>query len=85
LATRVESIVDTTRDIHFDSKFDFDFASSLLLDLAQERSLEGLVEKWVVAAMTHHEIARTEVGLIEKGDLCSYSSNGGRTTCAFLA
>jgi len=63
--------VDTTSDNRFDSRLDFDFASSLLLDLARERSLEGLMEKSVVAAMTHHEIARTEVWLIEKGDLCS--------------
>ncbi|HXR48302.1 MAG TPA: sigma 54-interacting transcriptional regulator [Candidatus Limnocylindrales bacterium] len=63
--------MDTTSDNRFDSRLDFDFASSLLLDLARERSLEGLMEKSVVAAMTHHEIARTEVWLIEKGDLCS--------------
>ena len=37
-----------------------------------ERSLEGLMEKSVVAAMTHHEIARTEVWLIEKRELSAF-------------
>ena len=69
--TTSDNRFETASDSRFDSRLDFDFASSLLLDLARERSLEGLMEKSVVAAMTHHEIARTEVWLIEKGDLCS--------------
>jgi transcriptional regulator with GAF, ATPase, and Fis domain len=62
--------VETTSDKRYDTRFDFDFASSLLLDLAQERSIEGVMEKAQGAAMTNPEIARTEIWLIGKGDLC---------------
>jgi len=67
----LNSAVQPASDSRFDSRFDFDFASSMLLDIAQERSLEGLMEKATAAAMRHHELARTEVWLIEKGDICS--------------
>ena len=62
--------METTSDKRYDTRFDFDFASSLLLDLAQERSIEGVMEKAQGAAMTNPEIARTEIWLIGKGDLC---------------
>jgi len=62
---------ETASDSRFDSRFDFGFASSLLLDMAQERSLEGLMEK-VIGGMSHRrQIARVEFWLIEKGDICS--------------
>jgi formate hydrogenlyase transcriptional activator len=63
-------IVETSSDNRYDSRFDSDFATRLLLDLAQERSLDGLMEKSLSAAMTQHEIARAEIWLIEKGDIC---------------
>jgi transcriptional regulator with GAF, ATPase, and Fis domain len=61
--------VETASDKRYDTRFDFDFASSLLLDIAQERSFDGLMEKSVSVASP--EIARSEIWLIEKGDLCS--------------
>ncbi|HEX5397573.1 MAG TPA: sigma 54-interacting transcriptional regulator [Verrucomicrobiae bacterium] len=68
----IEATVETTSDSRFDSRFDFDFASSLLLDIAQERSLEGLMDKSIAAAITNPEFARVEIWLIEKGDICSH-------------
>ena len=81
--------VETTSDNRYDSRFDFDFASSLLLDIAQERSLDGLLEKSLRSAMTQHEIARVEIWLIEKGDICSRCAQRPRcpdqTRCLHLA
>jgi transcriptional regulator with GAF, ATPase, and Fis domain len=61
--------MENSSDKRYDTRFDFDFASSLLLDIAQERSLEGLMEKAVSTASP--EIARAEIWLIDKGDICS--------------
>jgi len=61
--------VETASDKRYDTRFDFDFASSLLLDIAQERSFDGLTEKSVGVASP--EIARLEIWLIDKGDICS--------------
>jgi transcriptional regulator with GAF, ATPase, and Fis domain len=61
--------VETASDKRYDTRFDFDFATRLLLDIAQERSLEGLLEKSVSAP--NPEIARSEIWLIQKGDICS--------------
>jgi transcriptional regulator with GAF, ATPase, and Fis domain len=63
--------VDATSDNRYDTRFDFDFASSLLLEVAQERSVERLIQKSIGAAMSHPEFARVEFWLIEKGDICS--------------
>ena len=63
--------MDGASDNRFDTRFDFDFASSLLLEVAQERSVEQLLQKCVGAAMSHPEFARVEFWLVEKGDLCS--------------
>jgi len=62
--------VETASDRRYDTRFDSDFASNLLLDIAQERSFEGVMEKVRGAAMTHPEIARVEIWLIGKGDIC---------------
>jgi len=62
-------VVETASDKRYDTRFDFDFATRLLLDIAQERSLEGLLEKSVSAP--NPEIARSEIWLIQKGDICS--------------
>jgi transcriptional regulator with GAF, ATPase, and Fis domain len=62
--------VGATSDNRYDTRFDSDFASNLLLDIAQERSFEGLMEKAHGAAMTQAEIARVETWLIGKGDIC---------------
>jgi transcriptional regulator with GAF, ATPase, and Fis domain len=61
--------VEVASDKRYDTRFDFDFATRLLLDIAQERSLEGLLEKSVSAP--NPEIARSEIWLIQKGDICS--------------
>ncbi|MGC1452748.1 MAG: hypothetical protein WA830_22185, partial [Candidatus Sulfotelmatobacter sp.] len=63
--------MENSSDIRYNLRFDSDFAASVLLDLAQERSLDGLMEKTLCAAMTQAEIARVEIWLIEKGDICS--------------
>ena len=61
--------MEVASDKRYDTRFDFDFATRLLLDIAQERSLEGLLEKSVSAP--NPEIARSEIWLIQKGDICS--------------
>ncbi len=62
--------METVSDKRYDTRFDTDFASNLLLEIAQERSLEGLMEKAHGAAKAHPEFARVETWLIGKGDLC---------------
>ena len=57
-------------DQRYDTRFDSDVAANLLLDIAQERSFEGVMEKVHGAAMTHPEFARVETWLIGKGDIC---------------
>src|SRR5208282_4004768 len=80
--------MDNSSDNRYDSRFDSDFAASVLLDLAQERSLDGLMEKTLCAAMTQAEIARVEIWLIEKGDICLHCAQKPRcpdqTRCLHL-
>ena len=80
--------MEASSDSRYDSRFDSDFAASVLLDLAQERSLDGLMEKTLCAAMTQAEIARVEIWLIEKGDICSHCTQKPRcpdqTRCLHL-
>jgi transcriptional regulator with GAF, ATPase, and Fis domain len=61
--------VEAASDKRYDTRFDFDVATNLLLEIAQERSLDGLMEKAVSAPSP--EIARAEIWLIDKGDICS--------------
>ena len=63
--------METASDNRFDSVVDIDFATNLLLEVAQERSLNGLMEKFVSTCMKRPQIARMEFWLIEKGDICS--------------
>ena len=62
---------ETASDSRFDARFDSDFATSLLIDIAQERSLDGLMETLMGVCTTLPEFARVEFWLIEKGDICS--------------
>ena len=62
--------METTSDNRYDTRFDSDVATNLLLDIAQERSFEGVMEKVHGAAMAHPEFVRVETWLIGKGDLC---------------
>ena len=68
--TTSDSRFDAASDRRFDSRFDSDLATSLLINLAQERSLDGLMEKLMGACTTLPEFARAELWLIEKGDIC---------------
>jgi transcriptional regulator with GAF, ATPase, and Fis domain len=54
-----------------DNRFDPDFASSLLLEIAQERSLDQLLKKLVCRILKRPGVARVRIWLIDKGDLCS--------------
>lgn len=80
--------METTSDKRYDTRFDFDFGAGLLLDLAQERSFESVIEKAFGAAMTHPEIARAEIWLLENGDLCPHCPQSprcpDRTRCLHL-
>jgi transcriptional regulator with GAF, ATPase, and Fis domain len=55
-----------------DVRFDPNVALTLLVDLGRERSVEGLMEKLTGSIVTRPgPIARVEIWLIEKGDICS--------------
>ena len=62
--------METDTDQRYDTRFDSDVAANLLLDIAQERSFERVMEKVHGAAMAHPEFARVETWLIGKGDIC---------------
>jgi transcriptional regulator with GAF, ATPase, and Fis domain len=64
--------VDATSDRRFDPYFDIKFAARFLLDIARERSLENLLEKFVRFAASYPANTREEIWLIEKGDICSH-------------
>jgi formate hydrogenlyase transcriptional activator len=51
--------------------FDPTFAGNLLIEVAQERSVENLMKKVVDSFLARPGVARVEIWLIEKGDLCS--------------
>jgi len=51
--------------------FDPTFTGNLLIEIAQERSVENLMKKVVDSFLTRPGVARVEIWLIEKGDLCS--------------
>ncbi|HTV75988.1 MAG TPA: sigma 54-interacting transcriptional regulator, partial [Candidatus Baltobacteraceae bacterium] len=52
-------------------RFDPDFAASLLLEIAQERSLDQLLKKLVCRILKRPGVARVRIWLIDKGDICS--------------
>jgi len=54
-----------------DSRFDPNFATHLLLDIANEQSVERLLQKLISTVMERHNIACAQTWLIDKGDLCS--------------
>ena len=54
-----------------ENKFDPAFASALLLEIAQEQSLDALLKKLVARVLERPAVARVRIWLIEKGDLCS--------------
>jgi hypothetical protein len=54
-----------------DKRFDANVGVQLLLELAQERSLEPILKKIVECAVNHTQFVFSQVWLIEKGDLCA--------------
>ena len=54
-----------------DSRFDPNFATHLLLEIAHEQSVEHLLQKLVHRAMEHTDMAGIQVWLVDKGDRCS--------------
>src|ERR1035437_1014393 len=54
-----------------DRRFDPHFGAQLLLEIAQERSVEPLLKKIVESAVERTEFVFSQVWLIEKGDLCA--------------
>jgi transcriptional regulator with GAF, ATPase, and Fis domain len=61
----------TPTNSQFEQTFDAKFAADLLLDIAQERSLESLMEKFIRVALARPGSARVEVWLIEAEEVCS--------------
>ena len=53
-----------------DSRFDTNIAVQFLLDVAHERSLEQLLQKFVSRAVERPDIACLQIWLIERGDIC---------------
>lgn len=54
-----------------ENRFDSEFASKLLLEIAQEQSLEELLKKLVRRILDRPDVARVRIWLIEKGDICA--------------
>jgi transcriptional regulator with GAF, ATPase, and Fis domain len=54
-----------------DRRFDPHFGAQLLLEIAQERSVEPLLKKIVESAVERTEFVFSQVWLIKKGDLCA--------------
>jgi transcriptional regulator with GAF, ATPase, and Fis domain len=54
-----------------DSRFDPNFATHLLLDIAHEQSVERLLQKLILRAMERPQTACVQIWLVDKGDLCS--------------
>jgi len=59
--------METTSDRRFDSNF----GAQLLLEIAQERSVEPLLQRIVERAVERTEFVFSQVWLIKKGDLCA--------------
>jgi len=54
-----------------ENRFDPIFASKLLLEIAQEQSLDLLLKKLVHRILERPYVARVRIWLVEKGDICS--------------
>jgi hypothetical protein len=54
-----------------DNRFDPNRAMQMLVDIAREPSLEGLLQTIVARSMEHHKLACVQFWLIDRGDLCS--------------
>lgn len=54
-----------------DRRFDPNFATRLLLEIAHEQSVEHLLQKLISSAMERSDMACVQVWLVDKGDRCS--------------
>jgi transcriptional regulator with GAF, ATPase, and Fis domain len=54
-----------------ENRFDSEFGSKLLLEIAQEQSLEELLKKLVRRILDRPNVARVRIWLIDKGDICA--------------
>jgi GAF domain len=54
-----------------EDRFDPKFASDLLLEIAQEQSLDQLLKKVVQRILARPVVARVRIWLIKKGDICA--------------
>jgi transcriptional regulator with GAF, ATPase, and Fis domain len=53
-----------------DSRFDPNFATRLLLDIAHEKSVECLLQKLISNSMQHPNLACLQIWLLDQGDRC---------------
>jgi len=63
-----------------DSHFDPNYAAQILLDIAQEQSVEQLLKKLVSRAVERPDLTCAQVWLIKPGDLCATCAR--RTECS---
>ena len=54
-----------------DNRFDPNFATHLLLDIAHEQSVENLLQKLIHRAMERPSFVCIQIWLIDKGDICA--------------
>lgn len=52
------------------SKFDPEFASALLLEIAQEQSLDALLKRLVARVLQRPAVAKVRIWLLDRGDIC---------------
>lgn len=63
--------METTSDNRYDSRFDPNFATGLLLEVGQEHSLDLVMRKLANRILERPQVARVHFFLVEKGDLCA--------------
>ena len=63
--------MQSANDNRSDRRFDPNLASNLLLEMAQERSLDQLLEKLVRHAVERRDVASAQIWLVDRGDRCA--------------
>jgi transcriptional regulator with GAF, ATPase, and Fis domain len=61
---------DSRFDSRFDTNFDSNYAVQMILDAAQELSVDGLLKKLLTRAVARPDIAFAQVWLLDKADGC---------------
>src|SRR4051812_4001431 len=54
----------------YESRFNPDFARDLLLEIAQERSLDNLLQTIIRRLVERPSVAAARIWLLDKGDVC---------------